>query len=127
VLFRSGWFAESLATQTLVIFVIRTRRIRFLRSRPSLPLTLAALGTATAGVIIPALPFAGALGFAPLPWTFVGALVLMTATYLVLVEAGKWWFYRRAAAPAAAARRGHHHRIGRRAARFSTGGRLAGR
>ena len=41
-LFRSGWFVESLATQTLVIFAIRTRRIPFFRSRPSLPLTLAA-------------------------------------------------------------------------------------
>ena len=127
VLFRSGWFAESLATQTLVIFVIRTRRIPFLRSRPSLPLTLAALGTAAAGAVIPALPFAGALGFEPLPWTFLGALVLMTAAYLALVEAGKWWFYRQTAAPSTPARRGRHHRIGRRAARFSTGGRLSGR
>ena len=67
VLFRSGWFAESLATQTLVIFVIRTRRIPFFRSRASLPLTLAALGAATAGVVIPALPSPGRWASSPCP------------------------------------------------------------
>src|SRR5690348_16287205 len=43
-LFRTGWFVESLATQTLVIFAIRTRRIPFFRSQPSIPLLLAAIG-----------------------------------------------------------------------------------
>jgi Mg2+-importing ATPase len=52
-LFRSGWFVESLATQTLVIFAIRTRRIPFFRSRPSLPLTLAALAVVTVGTVLP--------------------------------------------------------------------------
>ena len=53
-LFRSGWFVESLATQTLVIFAIRTRRIPFFRSRPSLPLTLAALAVVAVGAALPA-------------------------------------------------------------------------
>ena len=48
-LFRSGWFVESLATQTLVIVAIRTRRIPFFRSRPSVPLLLAALAVVTVG------------------------------------------------------------------------------
>jgi Mg2+-importing ATPase len=78
-------------------------------------------------VVIPALPFAGVLGFEPLPWTFLGALVLMTAAYLALVEAGKWWFYRVSPTAAAPVRRGHRHRIGRRAARFSTDRPLDGR
>jgi hypothetical protein len=52
-LFRSGWFVESLATQTLVIFAIRTRRVPFFRSRPSLPLTLAALAVVTVGTVLP--------------------------------------------------------------------------
>ena len=52
--FRSGWFVESLATQTLIIFAIRTRRIPFFRSHPSLPLTLAALSVVTVGAILPA-------------------------------------------------------------------------
>ena len=55
-LFRSGWFVESLATQTLVIFAIRTRRIPFFRSRPSLPLTLAALAVVTVGAVLPFTP-----------------------------------------------------------------------
>ncbi len=58
--FRSGWFVESLATQTLVIFAIRTRRVPFFRSHPSLPLTLAALGVVTVGAILPATPSASA-------------------------------------------------------------------
>jgi len=56
-LFRSGWFVESLTTQTLVIFVIRTRRVPFLKSRPSAPLLTATLACAALGV---ALPFIGA-------------------------------------------------------------------
>ena len=65
--FRSGWFVESLATQTLVIFAIRTRRVPFFRSHPSLPLTLAALGVVAVGALLPATPLAHTLGFSPLP------------------------------------------------------------
>ena len=61
-LFRSGWFVESLATQTLVIFAIRTRRIPFFRSRPSLPLLLAALGVVAVGAVLPATPLAPRAG-----------------------------------------------------------------
>ena len=74
-LFRTGWFVESLATQTLVIFAIRTRRIPFFRSHPSVPLLLAALGVVTVGALLPVTPLARALGFQPaarrllrLPW-----------------------------------------------------------
>ena len=66
-LFRSGWFVESLATQTLVIFAIRTRRIPFFRSRPSLQLTLAALAVVTIGMVLPFTPLAHPLGFRPCP------------------------------------------------------------
>src|SRR6185436_10608026 len=91
--FRSGWFVESLATQTLVIFAIRTRRIPFFRSHPSLPLTLAALGVVTVGALLPATPLATVLGFHPLPGGFFAALAAMVAFYLVLVEVGKRLFY----------------------------------
>ena len=77
--FRSGWFVESLATQTLVIFAIRTRRIPFFRSHPSLPLTLAALGVVAVGGVLPATPLAHALGFSPLPIAFFAALAGMVA------------------------------------------------
>jgi Mg2+-importing ATPase len=119
-LFRSGWFVESLATQTLVIFAIRTRRIPFFRSRPSVPLLLAAFGVVTVGAILPATPLAHLLGFQPLPGLFYFALVVMVACYLVLIEIGKRWFYRVASTTPPARRRVPGHRVHRRAARFTT-------
>jgi P-type Mg2+ transporter len=125
-LFRSGWFVESLATQTLVIFAIRTRRIPFFRSRPSRPLLLAALGVVLVGAVLPASPLSDALGFRPVPLAFYGALALMVACYLGLVEAGKHFFYRAAGKRAPAARPYARHRhLRRRAARFSTAAKLA--
>ncbi len=120
--FRSGWFVESLATQTLVIFAIRTRRIPFFRSHPSLPLTLAALGVVTVGALLPATPLADTLGFQPLPGAFFAALGLVVA-YLALIEIGKRIFYRAAASDAAAPPLPRHRHLRRRAARFSIGAR----
>jgi Mg2+-importing ATPase len=119
--FRSGWFVESLATQTLVIFAIRTRRIPFFRSHPSLPLTLAALSVVTVGAVLPATPVAHALGFQPLPGAFFAALIVMVLAYLGLIEAGKRIFYGAAQAispPAKFPNRRRHLR--RRATYFST-------
>ncbi len=120
--FRSGWFVESLATQVLVIFAIRTRCIPFFRSRPSLPLALAALGVVLVGSVLPATPLAHALGFQPLPVTFFAALAGMIVGYLLLIEAGKKVFYRAAAAqppgPPSITRRSQHS-LRRRAAHFS--------
>jgi Mg2+-importing ATPase len=93
-LFRSGWFVESLATQSLVIFAIRTRRVPFLRSRPSLPLTVATLGVVAIGVALPFSPLAPKLGFTSLPATFLAAVAGMVVVYLVLIELGKRRFYR---------------------------------
>jgi len=127
-LFRSGWFVESLATQTLVIFAIRTRRIPFFRSRPSLPLTLAALAVVTIGAVLPYTPFGRMLGFRPLPGPFFLALVVMVVAYLLLIELGKYWFYRSSHAPAAAPpprpAQARRRRVHRRAARFTTHHRL---
>jgi len=121
-LFRSGWFVESLATQTLVVFAIRTRKVPFFRSRPSLPLTLAALTVVAVAVVIPLSPLAGPLGFAPLPGDFFAALVVMVVAYLGLVELGKLWFYRPAAPPRAGVPSSLANRfLRRRAARFSVG------
>ena len=122
--FRSGWFVESLATQTLVIFAIRTRRVPFFRSHPSLPLALAALAVVAVGAVLPATPLAHTLGFQPLPAAFFAALAGMVAGYLALIEVGKRIFYRiAAAAPAAPGkpeRVGKHHQLRRRAACFSS-------
>jgi P-type Mg2+ transporter len=75
VLFRSGWFVESLVTQTLVISVIRTRRDPFFKSRPSRPLLVATLVCAGVGVAIPYIgPIAHLFGFRPLPLSFLAVL-----------------------------------------------------
>lgn len=122
--FRTGWFVESLATQTLIIFAIRTRRVPFVRSRPGLVLTLAAFAVVVIGVALTVSPLAHDLGFTTLPWQFFIALVLFTIIYLVLVEVTKMVFYADPMHSAGQSQRtrGHTHRIQRRAARFSHGG-----
>lgn len=120
--FRSGWFIESIATQTLIIFAIRTRRVPFFRSRPSLVLTVASLTVVGIGVWLPFSPIAGVLGFVPIPAPFFLALVAMVIAYLVLVEVAKRWFFARAAqriGPSVVRRRGYSHRVARRASRFT--------
>jgi Mg2+-importing ATPase len=120
--FRSGWFVESLATQTLVIFAIRTRRVPFFRSHPSLPITLTALATVGVGAVLPATPLAHTLGFRALPGGFFVALLAMVAGYLVLIEVAKRWFYRvaRTTTPASHRRYNGTRHLVRRLARFTT-------
>jgi Mg2+-importing ATPase len=96
MLFHTGWFVESIATQVLVIFVIRTRR-NPLRSRPQPWLTLTSLGVVAMAMLLPFSPAAAWLGFTPLPPLFFGLLAGLVTGYLVLAEAGKRWFYRRLA------------------------------
>jgi len=119
-LFRTGWFVESLATQTLVVFAIRTHRVPFFRSRPSRPLLLAVLAVVGIGAILPETPLSTVLGFQPLPGGFFLALVIMVTCYLALIEAGKRWFYRAATVPSATRPRPPGYRLNRRASRFST-------
>ena len=119
--FRTGWFVESLATQTLVIFVIRTRR-RFWRSRPSTPLLIASVTVPLIGVALPYMPFGAKLGFTHLPAVYYPILVGFVVCYLALTEIGKSYFYRRQIAGRPLARRRPHavRRVHRRAARFSS-------
>jgi Mg2+-importing ATPase len=95
--FHTGWFIESLATQTLVLFVIRTAG-NPLRSRPSWPLAATTIGLVAVGAVLPYSPLAGLLGFVPLPASFFAFLAAVTATYLVLVEGVKRLLFRRAPA-----------------------------
>ena len=95
--FQSGWFVESLATQTLIIFVIRTRRTPFFRSRPSKALAATSLASVAAGAVIPFTPLGAVIGFSPLPPLFFLALTAMVAAYLVLVETAKMLFFRHTA------------------------------
>jgi Mg2+-importing ATPase len=86
--FHTGWFVESLATQTLVLFVIRTSKNPF-RSRPSGALMATCLGVVAIGIYLPFSPLAGMLGFTPLPGSYFAFVAIATAVYLLLVEAGK--------------------------------------
>jgi Mg2+-importing ATPase len=86
--FHTGWFVESLATQTLVLFVIRTSKNPF-RSRPSTPLLATCLGVVAIGIYLPFSPLAGMLGFTPLPESYFVFVAVATGVYLLLVEAGK--------------------------------------
>ncbi len=92
-LFRTGWFIESLATQVLVIFVIRTRGSA-LASRPHPALAGVALLVLAVAVALPFTPFAAAVGFVAPPPRFFAVLALLVAAYLVLAEAVKRAFYR---------------------------------
>ena len=96
VQFHTGWFVESLATQTLVLFVIRTAK-NPLRSRPSRPLIASCLAAVAIGIFLPFSPLAGALGFTVMPLSFFSFLAVATAAYLVLVEFAKRRLLRHAA------------------------------
>jgi Mg2+-importing ATPase len=102
VLFHTGWFVESLATQTLVLFVIRTPR-NPLTSRPSLPLALTTVAVVASAVVLPYSPFAGTLGFESLPAGYFLFLAGATLTYLLLVEIAKRYLLSSA--------RTHRHRV----------------
>jgi len=94
-LFRSGWFVESLTTQTLVIFVIRTRRVPFFKSRPSTPLLTATLVCAGIGIALPYIgPFSRLFGFQTLPLSFLAVLAGMVVTYLALAQFGVALFFK---------------------------------
>jgi P-type Mg2+ transporter len=94
VLFHTGWFVESLATQTLVLFIIRTVG-NPLRSRPSRPLAITTLTIVAIGILLPYTPLAGPLGFKPLPPLYFLFLIGMVVIYLLLVELVKRRLMRR--------------------------------
>ena len=93
-LFHTGWFMESLATQVLVIFIIRTRK-NPLKSRPNPWLIVCSLSVVALAVLIPFTPLGIVLGFVPPPPLFLFILTGMVIVYLGMVEIVKRWFYRR--------------------------------
>ena len=93
-LFQTGWFIESLATQVLVIFVIRTRGNPF-KSRPAPALAIASLAVIAIGILLPLSPLAPDLGFVPPPSAFFLVLTGMVVVYLCGVELVKRWFFKR--------------------------------
>lgn len=94
-LFQTGWFIESILTQTLIIHIIRTARIPFIQSWASLPLIVSTIIVCAIAIALPYSPLAGYLGFTPLPWLYwpvVGAFLLCYAALTTIV---KTWFIRR--------------------------------
>jgi Mg2+-importing ATPase len=89
----TSWFVESIATQVLVIFVIRTRR-KPLQSHPNRWLTATSLAVVLSAIALPFTALAPYLGFVSLPLEFFGLLAALLAVYLLMVEAAKQWFYR---------------------------------
>src|ERR1019366_5031629 len=93
-LFHTGWFVESLATQTLVILVIRTAA-NPLKSGPSRTLLISVLVVVAVAIVLPYTPVGTLLRFTPLPVSLLGTIAFLSVTYLALVQAVKSWFYRR--------------------------------
>ncbi|NTV12325.1 MAG: magnesium-translocating P-type ATPase [Desulfobulbaceae bacterium] len=94
-LFHTGWFVESLFTQTLIIHVIRTNKIPFIQSRASWQLILSSLIIVAVGALLTVSPLATTLGFVPLPplyWLYLAAMLL---GYAILTQLAKSWFIRR--------------------------------
>jgi Mg2+-importing ATPase len=94
-LFQTGWFVESLMTQTLIIHIIRTSKIPFVQSRASLPLTLTTLSIMALGVWLPYSPLSPALGLTGLPPLYWPILLLTLLSYMGLTQIIKVWLLRR--------------------------------
>jgi len=94
-LFQSGWFVEGLLSQTLIVHVIRTRKIPFIQSRASWPLTLTTLSVMAVCVAIPFTSVGTSLGFVPLPLAYFGPLFGLLVGYCVLAHMMKSWFIRK--------------------------------
>jgi Mg2+-importing ATPase len=94
-LFQTGWFVESLMTQTLIIHVIRTNKIPFIQSRPSWPLIVPTVLVMTAGMLIPFSPLAKPLGFVQLPPLYWLLLLLTLLCYMILTQGVKTWLLRK--------------------------------
>jgi Mg2+-importing ATPase len=94
-LFHTGWFVESIFTQTLIVHVIRTRKIPFIQSMASPTLTFFTLLILAAAAYLPYSPLAGVLGFVPLPaifWAWLGGFIVL---YCVITHLVKTWFFRK--------------------------------
>jgi P-type Mg2+ transporter len=94
-LFQTGWFVESLLTQTIIIHVIRTNRIPFLQSRASWPIILTSIAISAVGIWLPFSPVGASLDFVPLPTLFWPLIAVTLVCYMLLTQAAKTWMVRR--------------------------------
>ena len=94
-LFHTGWFVESLMTQTLIVHVIRTNLIPFIQSRASWQLTMTTILIMGIGAVLPFSPLARFLGFVPLPWQFWPFLLVTLVCYVALTQLVKVWLLKK--------------------------------
>ena len=94
-LFSTGWFVESLMTQTLIVHVIRTNQIPFIQSRASWQLTMTTLAIMGVAAFLPFSPLAQYLGFVPLPWQFWPLLAITLLCYVGLTQLMKQWMVKK--------------------------------
>lgn len=94
-LFQSGWFIEGLLSQTLVVHMLRTRKIPFIQSRATLPVMLTTLGVMALGILIPFSPLGAMVGLVPLPWQYFPWLVLTLFSYCLVAQGMKRFYIRR--------------------------------
>jgi len=94
-LFHTGWFVESLLTQTLIVHIIRTNKIPFIQSRASRAMSLTTLTVMAAAVVLPYSPLAPALGFVPLPAVYFAWIAAFLLAYAALTHTVKTWFYKK--------------------------------
>ncbi len=94
-LFQTGWFVESLLTQSLIIHIIRTNKIPFIEGRASTPLILASLIVSAIGIWLTVSPLAGYFGFVALPSQYWIYLAITLVSYIVLTQLVKSWYIRR--------------------------------
>jgi Mg2+-importing ATPase len=94
-LFQSGWFVEGLVSQTLIVHLIRTRRVPFVQSTAARPVWLLTGGIAASGVVLPFTRLGAAVGLAPLPPAYAPWLVGTLVAYAAVVQAAKTMYIRR--------------------------------
>jgi Mg2+-importing ATPase len=94
-LFQAGWFVEGLLSQTLIVHMIRTRKIPFIQSSASLPVMFLTATVMAIGIVIPFSPLGASLGFAPLPLGYFPWLVATLLSYCVLTQIIKTLYVRR--------------------------------
>ena len=91
-LFHSGWFIEGLLSQTLIVHMIRTKKIPFIQSTASKPLLYLTIIIMAAGIGIPFTAFGGAIGLVPLPFSYFPWLVAILVSYCILTQVVKQWY-----------------------------------
>jgi Mg2+-importing ATPase len=94
-LFQSGWFIEGLLSQTLIVHMIRTRKVPFIQSRAALPVMLATFTIMGIGILLPFTNLGSKIGLVPLPLAYFPWLIATLLCYCVLTQVIKQWYIKR--------------------------------